>query len=138
MNDSATEADDDMRVRREYRAASATIASARADAATWAAASGAEHDVVDQLMLIVSELATNAVEAGGESYTLWLDASPDRWTVSVINDAAVEALPPRSDWGPSEVLAERGRGLSIVDALSSRVIVDEADGRLRVTAQLDR
>ncbi len=89
-------------------------------------------------MLIVSELTSNAVEATRGTYELALRSTDAFWRVSVSNDAEQGAVPEHARWAPDDVLAERGRGLSIVDALANDVTVSEVDGTVTITATVDR
>jgi hypothetical protein len=78
----------------------------------------------EKVALVVSELVTNSVAATREvrwpaglpPVRLWLLAGPDGVLVAV-GDAVTEVPPPPR---PVEELAEAGRGLWIVQALSAR------------------
>ncbi|MEU1804397.1 ATP-binding protein [Streptomyces sp. NPDC019937] len=86
-----------------------------------------EPDVADAILLVVSELATNALRHGGGRYTLELSADADTVTVAVSdpNPAAPRARPPDLNTGTGgfgwhmirrlarEVSITRGRGKTI-------------------------
>lgn len=121
---------------RSYSAVTGSLQPARSDVARSLAAVGAGSDVVDRASLVVSELATNAIEAspGGE------------FTVRVGRDGAVAVIvvanpssgrvPPRDRWTPDDVLARRGRGLAIVDAVADAVEVTTGGGQVSVEVRL--
>lgn len=89
-------------------------------------------DVADAILLVVSELATNALRHGGGRYTLELSAGPDSVTVAVSdpNPAAPRARPPDLTAGTGgfgwhmvhrlarEVTITRGRGKTICASLA--------------------
>ncbi|MFI0775863.1 ATP-binding protein [Streptomyces sp. NPDC021212] len=88
-------------------------------------------DVADAILLVVSELATNALRHGGGRYTLELSAGPDTVTVAVSdpNPAVPRARPPDLSTGTGgfgwhmvrrlsrEVTITRGRGKTIYASL---------------------
>ena len=88
-------------------------------------------DAADAILLVVSELATNALRHGGGRYTLELSAGPDTVTVAVSdpNPAAPRARPPDLMTGTGgfgwhmvrrlsrEVTIARGRGKTIYASL---------------------
>jgi anti-sigma regulatory factor (Ser/Thr protein kinase) len=85
--------------------------------------------VVDDVVLIASELVTNAVRAGAEWVDLSLRAGPDRLDLLVEDDA---------DGTPVLVTAHEddvsGRGLGIVDQLADSWVVTPCATGKRVTA----
>jgi anti-sigma regulatory factor (Ser/Thr protein kinase) len=82
-------------------------------------------------VLLASELATNAVRFSSSPVTVWLGRKPDRLVLSV-EDGSPEPAVQR----PSGPMAESGRGLHLVDALSERWGEHErADGK-RVWAEI--
>lgn len=112
---------------------------ARVAAAMLATSWGERQDTTERIKLVVSELVTNAVQASpGKPYRLSMGRTADGdIAVQVTNIAGYDDLPPRADWGPADMLATRGRGLGIVEALSRDVRYREIDGhRLQVTAIL--
>jgi anti-sigma regulatory factor (Ser/Thr protein kinase) len=105
---------------RDYEGTAKSLRSTRNDVAVWLRGFGCDDDTVERAVLVASELASNAVQAAaGRSYRV----------------AIVETSPPdRSRWLPTMPAAPRGRGLSIVAALSREVRVDVDDEYVRVTA----
>ena len=92
---------------------------------------GVRYDLIDDAVLCASELISNAVEAGCASATLSMCVADGVMRLSVIDDAQGHPL-------MSEPLATaaRGRGLVLVDALSSRWGVDPAAVGKEVWAEL--
>jgi anti-sigma regulatory factor (Ser/Thr protein kinase) len=87
--------------------------------------------VIDDALLIVSELVTNAVQSGCRTARLTCQLEPPFLTVAVSDDAA--AWPELKHPAPLET---SGRGLWIVTRLADRTAVDSVDGGKRVWAQL--
>lgn len=88
---------------------------------------------IDDVVLTVSELASNAVIAARPStrVAVEIDRHDDVLVVTVENAGAVRpvvpvALPP--------VDALRGRGLALASMLSASLITEVRDGRTRMTA----
>src|SRR5687768_15705671 len=73
--------------------------------------------VIEVARLLVSELATNAVNhAGSASFTVAIDVDEVMASISVHDDAPGDvAIPPEP-----EPVAERGRGLRLVEELAQR------------------
>lgn len=86
---------------------------AREVVARWAIDAGVTS-VADDLVLIVSELVTNAVRHGAPPVRVELCADAGRVTVTVSDGAP--GAPERHDPGP---VAEGGRGLLLVDVLAA-------------------
>lgn len=131
-------------------AASSELSGLRAQIADFTRDHGGSDDVVDDLELIVSELATNVVrhtndpditltvrvdavgESGTSSHDLQATSTPvhRRWTLHMTGASdladfdAVDAPP---------VDQEGGRGLLIVRAVADDVVVDRAGGTVRCT-----
>jgi anti-sigma regulatory factor (Ser/Thr protein kinase) len=79
--------------------------------AAWGIAPPARKDAV----LILGELASNAVvHAGGHTFRAWLYTDCQTRLVIVVSDGSRQMPAPP----PADPLAESGRGLRIVDALS--------------------
>ena len=89
--------------------------------------------VVDVVVLLVSELVTNAVRHSGGPLRLQLSVDPDMVRVDV-SDGVPD--PPRPQ--PADDVAERGRGLMIVGALADRWGVETLPAGKRVWFELDR
>jgi anti-sigma regulatory factor (Ser/Thr protein kinase) len=88
-------------------------------------------DLVDDAMLVVSELATNAVVHGGSDFTVGLSRGDDRVRVSVA-DTSNDAPQPRN----SELTTMGGRGLRLVDVVSVRWGHEAVHGGKVVWAEL--
>ena len=93
------------------------------------------HDraLVDDVVLVVSELVTNAVRAGASIIRVTLDATAHRAVLVVDDDAG--GWPTLMDPG-SEAIS--GRGLSIVEQLADDWVVSRRAGGKRVTATWNR
>lgn len=91
---------------------------------------GADDEIVEQLRLVVSELATNAIQHNAaETVTVALRSDGSSWTLDVSNaddliDIDVPTLPD-----PTKL---SGRGLFIVDAVMDRADLVEIDGRQHI------
>ncbi|MFF3000108.1 ATP-binding protein [Streptomyces sp. NPDC057950] len=94
---------------------------------------GAGADDLDTAALIISELAANAVRYGHAEITVRLLQRTDRLYMCVTDSGA--PLEPHRLVIPRE-LAEHGRGLAIVEALSETVEVTREPGGWRVGAVL--
>lgn len=107
-----------------------SVRRARAFAASCCSRWGLQ-DQSDTVVLLVSELATNAIRHARAPVGVWLGRRSDRLVLSVQDDCRehVDAT------GPGE-LDEAGRGLVLVDALAERWGEQElADGK-RVWAEV--
>jgi anti-sigma regulatory factor (Ser/Thr protein kinase) len=76
-------------------------------------------DAADSLILVVSELVTNAVRHGGGRYTLALSASPDALTVTVGDRSSVRPRPRT----PDTAGGGGGFGWHLVELLADEVTV---------------
>lgn len=92
-----------------------------------------DHGVVDDVVLIISELVSNAIAAARPASTIsvGVERAASRIEIVVENvgppmEQPAMATLPRSD-------AVRGRGLAIVSMLSESVRTEYHDGRTRVT-----
>lgn len=114
----------------EFAGDTATIAGARHEMAQWLGDHGVyDETVIADASLVMSELCSNAVEAApGHPYRVEIQSvGRTRCRVAVTSWSDPDDLPDRSAWGPDEVLAERGRGLAIVDALAETVSLVRAE-----------
>lgn len=92
----------------------------------------ASADITEDAALIVSELVTNAVNAGSTIVQVDLTVHRSHLVITVGDDAAGQ--PRLETTGP---LDQRHRGLHLVDALARRWTVhDHPDGGKDVTAEL--
>lgn len=124
-----------------YRGNHGVLADVRADVARWFTDHGFSADTTDRAMLLVSELCSNAVEAGPDHpidvRLTRLAGSTLRAVIAVTNTTLGNVPPPSERWTPADPLAPRGRGLAIVDALSDQVRVDSSvPGRITVVADI--
>ena len=138
MNSRAT--DSRVVLDREYQGTTETLRRARTDVCGWLASREFGADLCERAGLVLSELASNAVQAApGEPYRVRVAIdSDDAVAITLTSDSPDgRQLPPRALWGPSSVLAETGRGLLIVDQLSESVHVQRPmSGQIVVTATL--
>lgn len=90
------------------------------------------EDLLDDVALVVSELVGNAVRHGTPPVSLDLEArqDPSRWWVEV-------RVRDHGRWDPSRPATEGGRGLAIVRALSTELVVHHEAGT-DVRARLER
>lgn len=94
-----------------------------------------EASVVDDLLLVVSELCTNAIQAtadGPDPIVVRVDLTHEAVAVEVANVGASFLVLPVSPQPSAE--AERGRGLDIVRSLADAVTLHHKDGRSIVRA----
>jgi anti-sigma regulatory factor (Ser/Thr protein kinase) len=85
-----------------------------------------DHDLmylIEDVKLVASELATNAVLHAGEPFTLTLRGDDD-WVVLRVSDSSL--LPPVRV--AADGMATNGRGLAIVDSISHDWGVDHGNG----------
>lgn len=135
-------------LRRSFPATSAAAGLARVAAVEWLRERDAGDDLSDRVALAVSELVSNAVEGsavessavenGDQPIAVDAVERPDRFEITVTNRAHDPSIPERDDWRPEHALADRGRGLFIVDTVADRVQVDVVAGAVTVTAVFDR
>ncbi len=80
---------------------------------------GASADIVDQLELVVSELATNAMQYDdGESLTVEIESDGSGWTLVVSNADGIVDLDALTLPDPTEL---SGRGLFLVGKIMDRI-----------------
>jgi anti-sigma regulatory factor (Ser/Thr protein kinase) len=122
---------------REYDGATRTLQSARSDVLDCLRPYVADTDVQERAQLVVSELATNAIQASpGRSYRLRVSlVAGGSVEVEVTSSTGHETPPPRDLWGPATAVAPKGRGLMIVGKLTDEVGVEQpVAGTVVVTA----
>ena len=122
---------------REYEGETSTLRSARNDVVDALGAHLSDQELQERAELVVSELATNAIQASpGTAYGLRVSLDGDGSVViAVTSHTERTELPPRSAWGPTHPMALRGRGLLIVDKLTDEVDIQRsAADTLVVTA----
>jgi anti-sigma regulatory factor (Ser/Thr protein kinase) len=122
---------------REYDGTTSTLRVARSDVVRCLQARTADPDLEDRVALVVSELATNAIQASpGNAYGLQVSLLGDGSVVLMVTSSSDRTVPPpRDTWGPTTAIAPSGRGLLIVDRLTEAVDVERTlGGRIVVTA----
>ncbi|MGZ4673771.1 MAG: ATP-binding protein [Ilumatobacteraceae bacterium] len=124
---------------RDYEGEAATLRVARRDVLAWLTDVGADESTKERAALIVSELATNALQASpGRMYRVRVALDGDGCaSISVRNHTTGGRPPARDRWQFADRSALRGRGLAIVTSLAEEVSVnDDADGEVVVTARI--
>lgn len=84
------------------------------------------------LVLVVSELVTNAVEYSREPFEVALDAGHDDVVVSVASSMTDDVHTDVAMWVGPVVGGRQGRGLMLVRALADDVTVDADGERLTI------
>ncbi|MFK8023998.1 MAG: ATP-binding protein [Ilumatobacter sp.] len=103
------------------------LGSLRLQLAMDAADSGADLDVVEELVLVASELASNVIRhTDEEQVRVRLGKSDDEWTLDVSGAGSLDAIPGRD--GMPSPMQEGGRGLVIVRAMMDAVELLDDDG----------
>ena len=77
-------------------------------------ATGTCRTIVDDATLVVTELVTNAVTHGGSAFRLQLSRTSGAFRIEVVDEG--EGTPEPQ---PQDIEAEGGRGIMLVDAMSS-------------------
>jgi anti-sigma regulatory factor (Ser/Thr protein kinase) len=123
---------------RAYEGTLQSLRSTRTDVSAWLRAIEADQEMVERAVLVASELASNAVQAAaGCPYRVTIQRAGESLIELAVSNQFVSTGPPDRDrWSPSIPTAPRGRGLSIVEALSRDVRVEVDDSVVRVTALL--
>ena len=124
---------------REYEGTTRTLHSARNDVIDCLRPYVDDHDVHERAQLVVSELATNAIQASpGSAYSLRVSLAGDGSVVMAVTSTTTrDTPPPRELWGPATAVAPKGRGLMIVGKLTDEVGVEQPSaGTIVVTATL--
>jgi anti-sigma regulatory factor (Ser/Thr protein kinase) len=121
-----------------YRGDVATLGAARRDVLAWLESCGADADSRDRATLIISELATNALQASpGSDYRVQLArVDSDHASITVRNTTDGTHPPAPEKWKPVDRTALRGRGLGIVKTLAEQVAVDGDGDHVTVTATI--
>jgi anti-sigma regulatory factor (Ser/Thr protein kinase) len=119
------------RVAWSYPSAATVVGQARAAVGSAADAWELPQPVIDDLLVIVSELATNAVIHARSPVRITLDRLPNGARIEVYDEAASLPEPQRPDLSSGS-----GRGLWLVGALSSRWGCDEVDNGKKLWAEV--
>lgn len=121
----------------------ADLSVARQEFASWLRALDVDHETIDDLLVVMSELGANAVRespAEGRLPTLEAELDAEGIHVDVANEVDVEAERRANDrWDLEDPLRTGGRGLVVVSALMDDVDV-EVDGlrlHVRCTKAID-
>lgn len=102
-------------------------------------AASAPADVVADFQLVVSELATNAIEHGVGDVVVEVDGSrPAWWEVTVSSSIGGARLRSTREWVIADADAGSGRGLGIVRWLMDEVRVDHVGDRISVRCRMRR
>lgn len=110
------------------------VASARRFARCLLRQWGADPETVDSAVLVVSELAGNAVRHGHGYMEVEIAAGKEHFSATVTSRTARCTVQN----GTAPDACENGRGLEIIAALADRLSVETTDTSWRVTAELDR
>lgn len=85
------------------------------------------HEILNEALLLTTELSTNAVVHAGTELDIEVMVDPDGLTVTVTDFAAgpieqvfTRSAPKSTDLADATDVAERGRGLLLVDHFASR------------------
>lgn len=126
------------RARIELRSDEGDIAALRDQIELWLGHEAVGLSSRMDVLFVVSELITNAVEHGSDGPVTVATTRVDDDTIrlEVVNDAPAGAVPAPDRWKLPEPLATRGRGLGIVAALTSAADVVHADGLVHVTVEV--
>lgn len=121
-----------------YAGHSASLGVARRALLGWLADRGVDEELSARAALVLSELCTNAMQAAPDhDIEVRASEADGQICVMVVGGGADErAIPARERWSPVFALAQRGRGLQIVESLATSVVIDRVDGRVAVAATL--
>jgi anti-sigma regulatory factor (Ser/Thr protein kinase) len=110
---------------RDYDGSSSTLRAARSDVVECLKSRSVDQDLQKRAELVVSELASNAIQASPTSdYSVRVSLADDGAVLIVVTSwSRDQAPPPREAWGPAHARAPRGRGLLIVGELTDHVEV---------------
>jgi serine phosphatase RsbU (regulator of sigma subunit)/anti-sigma regulatory factor (Ser/Thr protein kinase) len=113
-----------------FTANTAAVVLARHLLADWLQHQPVDSEATDDILLIANELCTNAVSAAPDgSVVLRAALSDDAVEVEVQDEGGIAPpFPTDYDQGPPDAMAESGRGLFLVKALSDEVSVEVAEG----------
>jgi anti-sigma regulatory factor (Ser/Thr protein kinase) len=124
---------------REYEGTTNTLHLARTDVIDCLRPYVSDSDVHERARLVVSELATNAIQASpGSAYSLRVSLTGDGAVVMAVKSSTAHDAPPSRDgWRPASAIAPKGRGLMIVGRLTDDVDIEQPEaGTIVVTATL--
>jgi anti-sigma regulatory factor (Ser/Thr protein kinase) len=94
---------------------------------------GGGHHRLPDVLVIVSELASNAIRHAGTGFTLAIEGAPEHVRIEVADHGGGWPVPVERNGAPSS----GGMGLQLVDALSDRWGTMERPGGKVVWAEVD-
>lgn len=111
----------------------------RDEVARWLGERAGAPGTVNDAVIALSELLTNACEHGADGrIDVACTATASGVSLSVSNSVDRDVVLPEPDeWKMPDPMAQRGRGLAIVAAVSDRVVLDRAATRVCVEAHFD-
>jgi anti-sigma regulatory factor (Ser/Thr protein kinase) len=96
-----------------------------------------DHARLDDALVVVSELATNAVRHARSRFSLSVDRDDEHLRIEVLDHGEGMPVMPVADRAPRDAPRSGGIGLFVVDALADRWgVVEQPAGKL-VWAELD-
>ncbi len=108
----------------------------RAAVSAHASSLGMKSDQLGALLVVATELATNAIRHGGTMGQLRLWRVDEAIFCQVIDDGPGIAKPDQAGTQPVPLNADEGRGLWIVRQLSDQLVIDNRHPGATVTAVL--
>jgi anti-sigma regulatory factor (Ser/Thr protein kinase) len=113
---------------RNYGGSSSSLRTTRRDVVSCLEAHSVGEDLRGRAELVISELASNAIQASpGIDYGVRVSLGEDAAVVIAVTSCTDgRGPPPREEWGPAHARAPRGRGLLIVGELTDHVAVDRS------------
>lgn len=123
-----------------YQPSTAVVGTARADFSAWL---GTRHDAPelhDDMVVVVSELVANAVQASrGDSGTITVAAAMEDQSLTLeVTNPASSTLATVNRWDHGDPLRSGGRGLLIVESLVDDVVISPPDGTRALTVRCRR
>ena len=114
-----------------FTANTASVVLARHLLGDWLERQPVDADATGDILLIANELCTNAVSAAPEGAVVLRAAVEDDAVRIEVEDegGAPPSFPNEYEAGPPDAMAESGRGLFLVKALSDEVSVESVNGR---------
>jgi anti-sigma regulatory factor (Ser/Thr protein kinase) len=113
------------------------LALLRQELGRWLADRGAGGSAVADVVLVATELSTNAIDANPAARVDVAAAADDDQVVLTVTNAASRPFRLDGPVAPAEPTGRRGRGLYLAQELSDGLTVEHADGRTTATATFD-
>jgi anti-sigma regulatory factor (Ser/Thr protein kinase) len=95
------------------------IAAARASMRLWLSPRSVPAMIIDDVLLAASEALTNAAEHGHA-----FDGTPVQLQLASEGSTLVLTVEDTGKWGPPHAMADRGRGIAIIRAVSQKVMIE--------------